>query len=258
MQFGICKGPEQAAAIKTAGWDFVEGNVQSMFRGESAEVDLTVVQTAALPVPSANCLVPGSLAITGPDVNIDAVRAYISNVVKRAAVTETRILVFGSGAARNVPDGFDRDEAKRQIIAFARMSADLAGSHDVTIVVEPLNRRECNIINSVSEAMEYVREVNHTYFKCLVDTYHFWVEDESLASLDAAMPWIAHVHVADKVGRKAPGESGEPDQSPYGDFFRVLKAGNYRGLISVESAGFDIPQDGKRILTFLREQWNNA
>lgn len=258
MQFGICKGPEHAAAVKAAGWDFVEGNVQSMFKGESAEVDLSAIKAAALPVPSANCLVPGSLRITGPSVDFDALRAYMTNVLERAAQTETRMLVFGSGGARNVPDGFDRAKAREQIVAFVRMSAEIAEQHDVTIVVEPLNKGECNIINSVAEGMDYVREVNHPYFKCLVDSYHFWLEDEPLSNLESAMPWIAHVHVADKVGRTAPGESGEPEQSPYREFFRVLKAGNYRGLISVESKAFDLEQDGARILEFLRDQWNNA
>ncbi len=258
MQFGICKGPEHAAAVKAAGWDFIEGNVQSMFKGESAEVDLSAIKNAALPVPSANCLVPGSLPITGPNVDFEALHRYMSNVLKRAGETGTRTLVFGSGGARNVPEGFDRDKAKQQILEFIRMSADIAGNHDITIVVEPLNKGECNIINSVAEGMEYVREVNHPYFKCLVDSYHFWLENEPLSNLEAAMPWIAHVHVADKVGRTAPGESGEPEQSPYRDFFRVLKAGNYRGLISVESKAFDIEKDGPRILGYLTEQWNNA
>lgn len=258
MQFGICKGPDGAAEVKAAGWDFIEGNVQGMFQGESAEVDLSPVINAVLPVPSANCLVPGKLRIVGPEVDFEALRRYMSNVLSRAGQTGTRTLVFGSGAARNIPEGFDRDQARQQIVAFARMSAEIAAQHGVTIVVEPLNRKECNVINSVAEGMEYVREVNHPNFKCLVDSFHFWMEDEPLANLEAAMPWIAHVHLADKVGRTPPGESGKPEQSPYRDFFRVLKAGNYRGLIAVEAGAWDVAKDGARIIGWLREQWNNA
>ena len=41
-----------------------------------------------------------------------------------------------------------------------KLSTELCAA-GVTIVVEHLNRRECNIINSVAEAMEYIRAANH-------------------------------------------------------------------------------------------------
>src|SRR5690606_9868714 len=119
-------------------------------------------------------------------------------------------------------------------------------------------RKECNIINSVEEAMTYVRELNHDNFLCLVDSYHFWVENEPLKNLEKAMRWIGHVHVADKVNRTAPGESGAPDESPYVPFFRVLKAGNYKGVISVECKAFDLTNDSPRIVKFLRQAWETA
>ena len=56
------------------------------------------------------------------------------------------------------------------------MSVEIAASHGVLIVAEPLNRGECNIINTVAEAMEYVQAVNHPNFNCLVDSYHLWLE----------------------------------------------------------------------------------
>lgn len=258
MQFGLCTGPQNAPAAQAAGWDFIEGHVQSLFKGEADQVDLSPLSQLPLPMHAANCLVPGSLKIVGPQVDSEALRRYMSNVLSRAGQTRVHTLVFGSGGARNVPDGFDREQARRQIVDFLRMAAPIAEQHDVTLVIEPLNKKECNIINSVAEAMTYVRELNHTRVRCLVDSYHFWLEDEALANLEAAMPWIGHVHLADKVGRTAPGESGAPEQSPYGPFFRTLKAGNYRGLVSVECKGFDIAQDSLRIVAFLRETWNNA
>jgi len=125
----------------------------------------------------------------------------------------------------------------------------------VTIVIEPLNCGECNIINTVAEAMKYVAVVGHPNLRCLVDSFHFWLEDEPLENLREAVPAIAHVHVADKVGRTAPGESGQSDYRP---FFRVLKDGGYDGLISVEAKDFDVAPSGRKVLEFLRKQWNEA
>ncbi len=258
MRFGICTSPENSSAAKSGGWDFVEGNVQSLFRGESEHYSDDVIKSSALPVLAANCLVPAHLPIVGPEADLNVLRDYMGNVLKRAGAAGVKTLVFGSGGARKVPDGFDRHEARRQILDFSQMSADIAGRHDVTLVFEPLNRAETNIINSVQEAMTYVRELNHDNFLCLVDSYHFWLESEPLKNLEQAMRWIAHVHVADKVGRTAPGESGEPNYSPYLPLFRVLKAGKYKGDISVESKAFDLEADSPRILAFLKDLWNKA
>jgi sugar phosphate isomerase/epimerase len=176
------------------------------------------------------------------------------NVIRRAQQVGITRLVFGSGGARNVPDGFDRKKAVSQITAFARMSAELAALHGVTIVIEPLNKGECNIINSVAEGMEYVKAVNNPAFQCLVDSYHFWLEDEPLENLKAAMPWIKHVHLADKVGRVAPGLSGQSDYKP---FFKVLKDGGYDGTISFEGTTMpDFAVTAPKVLEFIKQQWS--
>jgi len=257
-QFGICIAPDQAAAVKAAGWDFVEGNVQSIFQGlvdDSAWTGEANVKSAALPVPAANCLVPGDLKIAGPTADLDALRQYMSRAIARASKCGTTTLVFGSGGARNVPDGFDRAVAKQQILDFSRMAADIAATHGVTIVVEHLNRGECNIINTVKESMEYVHALNHPNVQCMVDSYHFWLEDEPLENLTAAMKWIKHVHVGDKDGRVAPGQSGTADYRP---FFAVLKAGGYNDRISVEAQFLDAPQSYASVLAYLKRVWAEA
>jgi sugar phosphate isomerase/epimerase len=259
MKFGICTSVEQAAVSKAAGADFVEENVQSFFQGQVADQQWTGrarMNGAALTVPAANSLVPGSLKITGPEARRDALGGYMSTVVRRAAATGTRMLVFGSGGARNVPEGLDRNRARDQIIDFLKTCAAVGADHGVTFVVEPLNRKECNIINSVAEAMEYVRAVNHPNVQCLVDSYHLWLEDEPVENVRVAMPWIKHVHVADKVGRVPPGESGQADYRP---LFAVLKSGGYQGLVSIEASKFnDIAGVGPRVIEFLRRQWGEA
>jgi sugar phosphate isomerase/epimerase len=259
MRFGICSRLQRAAEIRAAGADFVEENVQSFLQGMLGDAEwhaMDAVKGAALPVLAANCLVPGDMKIVGPEVDFDRLTKYITAVMTRAQKVGMKVLVFGSGAARNVPEGFQRERAQAQIVKFCRMAAELAAKAGVTLVAEPLNKGECNIINSVAEAMTYVKAVDHKAFQCLVDTYHFWLENEPLESLVAAMPWIRHVHVADKDGRVAPGESGTADYRP---FFRVLKQANYQGAVCVEALNFDDFETlGKRVITFLHRQWDEA
>jgi sugar phosphate isomerase/epimerase len=259
MKFGICTSCSNAAAVKAAGWDYVEESVQKIFQGTVADAEwekAAAADTSVLPIPAANMLVPGAMKVTGPDVDLGALQKYMANVLSRAAKVGTNVLVFGSGVARNVPDGFDRNTAVQQITEFAKISAPIAARHGVTVVAEPLNRKECNIINSVEEAMVYVRAVDHPNFQCLVDSYHFWLENEPLDNLKRAMPWIKHVHLADKDGRVAPGLSGKADYRP---FFRVLKEGNYAGLISFEGTAMEnFPITAPKVLEFVKKQWSEA
>jgi sugar phosphate isomerase/epimerase len=255
----LCCPPERGAEAAAAGFDYIEGNAQSLLQGLEPDERWTgraAAENSSLPVLSCNVMLPGSLRVTGPQVEMRRLTEYMQRILDRARLVGVKTIVFGSAGARNVPDGFDRDEARRQIVSFAAMAAPLAQACGVTIALEPLNRGESNIINSVAEAMQYVREVDHPGFRCLVDSYHFWLEDEPLENLAAAMPWIAHVHVADKVGRAPPGESGQSDYRP---FFRVLKSGGYDGPISIESGGFaDIAAIGPRVVKLLRTQWDQA
>lgn len=259
MRLGICTKVEHAAELRAAGADFVEENVQTLLQGLTDDAQwhgMERVNGSALPVFAANSLLPGDLKIAGESVDFDRLQWYMGNTVSRARKAGIKVLVFGSGGARNVPEGFDRQRARGQIVTFCKMAAQLCADAGITLVAEPLNRKECNIVNSVAEAMEYVKAVDHRNFQCLVDSYHFWVENEPLENLTAAMPWIRHVHVADKDGRVAPGESGTADYRP---FFRVLKRANYLGAISVEALGFDDFQTiGKRVVAFLGRQWEEA
>jgi sugar phosphate isomerase/epimerase len=259
MQFGICTSVANAGAVKSAGWDYIEENVQNLLQGTVQDSQWQGEHlTRALPVPvlAACCLVPADMKITGPAVDMAKLREYMARVCARAAKVGIRTLVFGSGGARNVPDGWERTKAVQQIVEFARMAADLACRHGLTLVAEHLNRRECNIMNTVGEAEAIVRQVNHPNFGNLVDCYHFWVENENLENLKKAMPYIRHVHVSDLEGRLPPGQSGKSDFRP---FFHVLKESGYNGRISVEALGFDdIAGLGPRVLAFLKDQWQTA
>lgn len=260
MRIGICSDAGESVAAAAAGWDYVEASVQSLLRGFADDAEWEAMRgstaAAALPVLAANCLVPGELKITGPGADLEGLAAYVERVVRRAKMVGIGVLVFGSGAARHVPEGFDRVAARRQIVEFGRGCADVAAEAGITVVIEALNRGECNIINSLDEAMAYVREIDRPNVGLVLDTYHFWVEEEPLASLAAAVPYVRHVHVADKEGRVAPGLSGRAD---YRGVFSLLKRGGYDRLMSFEGAAMDdFATTGPRVVQYLKDQWDAA
>jgi sugar phosphate isomerase/epimerase len=256
--FGVCAPVANASAVRAAGWDYVEEGAQALLRGmvpDEGWDGVDRVRSSPLPAPACNGLVPGEMKITGPDADLARLKAYMDVVCRRAQLVGTRVLVFGSGAARNIPEGFDRKRAVHQLREFAKSAADLAAQYNVTVAAEALNSTECNVLSTLAEAAEFVSAVNHPHLRLVVDTYHLWAEGESLEVVRGAMPLVAHVHVADLAGRVAPGEGRPP--SDYRAFFRVLKDSGYSGMISVEALDFGAPAYA-RVLEFVRTQWQRA
>jgi sugar phosphate isomerase/epimerase len=257
VRFGVCASLDRAPLIKAAGWDYLEASVQELLQGSVPDDQWDGAARAKhspLPIECAYLLVPAALKIVGPNADLAALTDYLSTVTRRAGRLGIRVLGFGSGGARSIPDGFDRERAGGQLLDFCRVAAKLAGDAGVVIVMEQLNRPECNFINTIEEVAAYVRAVDHENFRALLDTYHVWRENDSLEQVAAAAPLVAHVHVADLENRTPPGESGTSDYRP---IFRLLKQAGYAATISVESKSFDA-DSGARSLQFLKRQWNES
>ena len=140
------------------------------------------------------------------------------------------IVVYGSGASRQVDEGFARARAEQQFVEALRTVGPPAAAAGVTVVVEPLNTAECNLINSVTEGAEAVRAAGHPHVMLLADLYHMLREDESPAAIERAGALIRHVHVAERAQRTPPGVAGD-DFRP---FLRALVGTGYAGAYSLE------------------------
>lgn len=252
MEYGVCTTPDSAGVLAAAGFDFVELHVQRDLKtldGEDAFLPaLDAIRGMPLSAPVANCFVPSQLKITGPDVDRELLRAYAETAFERAARAGLDVIVFGSGGARRIPEGYDRDAAWAQLIDFGRMIGPLARAQRITVVVEPLNRRECNVLNSVGESAKYVRAVNDPNVALLVDAYHWALEDDSYDELVEAMPLIRHAHIATYRSRMAPGL----ETCEMGPFFAALKEGGYNGRLSIEGKWASLETDAPVALDTLK------
>src|SRR5207247_11193711 len=104
------------------------------------------------------------------------------------------VLVFGSGGARRVPDGFAREEAFKQLVDFGRRAAREARSHGITIAIEPLRKQETNIINTAAEGLELVNAVADPNFQLMIDFYHLASEREDPAIVFRVKDHLRHLH----------------------------------------------------------------
>lgn len=259
MLFGICASVEDSIHIRAAGWDFIEENAQRVLQPQTPDLEWRGrdrIRAALLPVPVVGHHAPIDLKIAGPQTNMPRLHAYVSVLLKRAAQSGIRTIIFGSGHSRNLPADFDRQKAVDQIIAFLTMVGPMAAQNGVTIALEPVCQKESNMINTIKEATMLVTAVNHANIKCAFHTYHFWQENEPLEHLAQAVNMVAHVHLADRDGRQAPGET---DASDYRPIFQILQSAGYKGMLSVDCENMPASElRAGRVLTFLKRQWQAA
>ncbi len=255
MQYGVCADPDSASVLADAGFDFIELNVQKHLKPLATEpvfaTELARIRDAALPALAANSFVPGSLKITGPSVDRSALEDYAVTAFARAEAVGVKTIVFGSGGARQIPDGFDREQAWSQLVWFGRMIGPPAQVHGVTVVVEPLNttRGECNVLTSIGEGARYVREVDHPSVRLLADAYHWGLDGDSFDALVENAPLLCHIHVATVNSRVPPGF--EP--CDFSRFFHALTLGGYDGTISIEARWDDMAMQAGAAYRTLRE-----
>lgn len=253
MTIGVCCGPDLSQTFATAGFDYIELNAQRHLMPQASDAEFAPMRDAlvssTLPCRAANCFLPAALKVTGPAVDRKALDAYAATACRRAHEAGLSVIVFGSGGARHIPDGFPRESAWQQLLEFSRVAGDHAARYHITIAVEPLNRRESNVFSSVAETAAFVRELNHPAVRLLVDAYHWHANGESPDDIIAAAPLIVHAHIATYEQRLFPGD--EP--CDFAPFFSALKQGGYTGSVSIEAKWDGTPESAARAASLLRQ-----
>ncbi|HEC44167.1 MAG TPA: sugar phosphate isomerase/epimerase [Bacteroides sp.] len=234
IPIGVCTSIDNNELIFNTGYSYIEEHVQKFLVPMSSDDEfaenLKKLESSKLSVEACNSFIPGSLKSVGKEADHDKIALYAETAFRRAKEAGIGIIVFGSGGSRRIPEGFSPDQARNQFISLGKILGPIAGQYGVTIVLEPLNKRECNFINSVSEAGELVKEIDHPNFLLLADIYHMNMDDEGPESIIKYGYLIRHVHIAEEVDRAAPGTHNE-DFRPY---FEALDKVNYKGRISIE------------------------
>ncbi|MEF3306151.1 sugar phosphate isomerase/epimerase family protein [Paenibacillus sp. GYB003] len=250
MEFGVCAPIEQAPVVHAAGYDFIECTVVSLQAERSdAEVRDRLAQFTESPVPVAafNVMLPGDLKIVGERVDEARVRRYLEKALERVKRAGGATVVFGSGKARAVPDGFAREKAEEQIVRFLEWTADVADPLGVTIAIEPLNMAECNIITTVPEAVRFARHVNRRSIRVLADFYHMRKDGEPYSHVIEHRELLHHVHVAD-TRRFVPAEGDEA----FDAFAECVRRANYDGRLSVECSWNRFEEEAAAGLNYLK------
>lgn len=248
-------GVEIVERLAALGFDYIELPLAAMeaLSDEAFDALLARVEASGIHCEACNNFFPNALWLTGPDVDEEAVDAYLRRALARAGRLGAEHVVFGSGPAKQVPEGFPMQDGYRQVVDMLRRAAPLAKAQRITIVIEPLRRAECNLINTFAEGCRLAKDVDHDSVKVLVDYYHLCQEDEPVGHLLAdGKTWLRHAHFAREEGRTFP--AGEAEDARYAPFFAALRDIGYDRRISLEAYCDDFEAVAPGALAFFRRE----
>jgi sugar phosphate isomerase/epimerase len=183
---------------------------------------------------------PEGLGMTSPD---PAVRArtyrFLSDLVRFCADLEGKLMVLGSPRQRSVTPGVDPGEARRWAAEGLREVGEVASRCRVRILIEPLTTAETNFINTVDEALELCRRVDHPQVGYHLDVKAMSAMPDGIEGTIARFgAGAGHFH-ANEPGGLGPG-MGSLDFRP---IFAALRRSGYLGWASAEPFKYEPSPD---------------
>jgi D-psicose/D-tagatose/L-ribulose 3-epimerase len=146
--------------------------------------------------------------------------------------------------------------------------AETAGNK---LALEPLNRFECYMVNTLEQGAALHKRVGHANFTILYDTFHANIEERDMvAGVGQYKPQIGHIHISEN-DRGIPGRG----HIAFTPVFDAIAATGYDDWLVLEAFGRAVPElaaatrvwrdlfpDLKTLVnesnTFIRSQWARA
>ena len=168
--------------------------------------------------------------LSDPDITIrkKAVK-YVSSLIRIAGEFNAMTLI--GSMQGSIQNGVKREQAIGWFTECIFQLAEVCKKNRVMLLIEPLNRYETNLINSLSQGCDLIRSMSGiSNVRLVADLFHMNIEEPNLAqSIYQAEEFIAHYHFVDS-NRLAPG-LGHIDFKPIAD---AIHATGYDGYLSLE------------------------
>jgi len=227
------KGDTPYREAAKLGYSYLEVPLRGLKRMSNKKLEQIRANAAGhnLEIYSTNLFFKGSVRLFVSQRRKEKLFAYAEKVLAKAQLLGVKVAVLGSGHARKKPANISHKQAQIELVDFFIRIADIAAGYDIVIALEPLNREETNMINSTADGIEFVKLVNRSNFRLLIDYYHMMKENEDMSVIQLAAPVLAHAHIATH-DRKFPAQERFDE---YREFLDALHNVSYNGRITIES-----------------------
>jgi len=155
--------------------------------------------------------------------------------------------VLNGNLGTNVEQSAQRREHH---LACLKECCHAAADLDVSLLLEPLNRYECDWLNTTADALSIIAQLGFANLKYLADTYHMNIEEVNIAaSMRRAGSALGYIHLVDS-NRCGPGQG----HLPFGEVLNALIDVGYDGYLSLECLPKpDVERAIKNSLSYIKE-----
>jgi D-psicose/D-tagatose/L-ribulose 3-epimerase len=124
-----------------------------------------------------------------------------------------------------------------------KAAADYAGERGVKLAIEPLNRFETDLINTVEQGLELLDRVDCENVGFLLDTFHMNLEEKNIGdAVRAAGPHLFNFHSCEN-DRGTPGTG----HIPWEEVSRALKDIHYDDFVVIEAFTTEIKEIARAV-----------
>jgi D-psicose/D-tagatose/L-ribulose 3-epimerase len=150
-----------------------------------------------------------------------------------------------TGKARLLPEK-ERERQRNWAAEGLREVADYAGERGVGLAMEPLNRFETDMVNTVEQGLDLCERIGRDNVGLLLDTFHMNIEEKSIPdAIRASGGRVRHFHACEN-DRGAPG-SGHVE---WDGVLEALSDVGYDGMVVIESFTPEIQEIARAVSTW--------
>ncbi len=132
-----------------------------------------------------------------------------------------------------LPQGADAKKAHDTLVSNLKFAAAALKAEGIKLLIEPINTRDIPgfFLTNTKQALALIDEVGSDNLYVQYDIYHMQIMEGDLArTIEANLPKIAHIQLADNPGRNEPG-TGEIN---YPFLYGFIDKLGYKGWIGAE------------------------
>lgn len=226
---------EKFANAQRAGFDGIE--LQGAGGGAFAArlPELRAARDAGVVIPSVCVMMDHFIGDFDPDRRRSAhegMQDLLTVIVEAGGTGAITPASFGMFSTRLPPFTPPRgpEEDRKILLDELHALGEHAASVGAVLLLEPLNRYEDHMVNTLADAADLVREVGLESVRVMADTFHMSIEEaDPAASLREVAPWLGHIQLGDS-NRLEPG-AGHLD---WATVVAVLGEIGYDGWLAME------------------------
>lgn len=224
---------ELAPHVKELGFDILELSIENPALIDVRRVKQAILENGLQPIVCGAFGLERNLCSTNPEY-VENAKTYIRWLIDAAAELGSPVVcgpMYSAVGKDHLEDENARKNEWKMAVAGVREMAEYAEPKGVKLAMETLNRFETDMLNVVSQGLEFISQTGMENVGFHLDTFHMHLEEKNSGdAIRAAGNKIFHFHACEN-DRGVPGTG----QVHWNVISRALKEVGYDGPVVIES-----------------------